>query len=138
MFQKEKNGPASDRLPSAGATLIAAGTVLQGDVRSENDLRIDGTIHGNVTCTAKIIIGTTGLVEGHIQGTHADISGTVKGNITVRELLQLRAQGNIQGNIAAAKLQIDQQSTFNGQCQMGAQPAPVLQMSEADAAIKAK
>ncbi|HEY1113855.1 MAG TPA: polymer-forming cytoskeletal protein [Chitinophagaceae bacterium] len=117
MFNKEKNG-TMDRTNGNSATLISAGTTLTGDITSDNDLRIDGTIRGNVYSTAKIIIGSTGFVEGNIDGQQADITGKVQGNITVKELLQLKGQCNVQGNITAEKLQIDPSATFNGQCQM--------------------
>ncbi len=127
MFNKEKNGQA-ERFAPINATLISAGTVLTGDVSSDNDLRIDGQINGNVSCTAKIIIGATGFVEGNIEGQNADISGRVQGNLYIKELLQLRGDGIINGNIAAGKLGIDPSATFNGQCQMGA--GNIVQMTK--------
>jgi cytoskeletal protein CcmA (bactofilin family) len=127
MFNKEKN-LSSDRNFTNSATLISAGTILQGDVKSDNDLRIDGTIHGNVKSTAKIIIGPSGFVEGNIEGTNADITGKVTGNVLIKELLQLKEQGNIDGNINAAKLQIDPTAVFNGKCQMGALAGSIVSM----------
>lgn len=136
MFNKEKNTASPEKSTSKGspnsATLISPGTVLKGDVKSENDLRIDGTIHGHVRSSAKIIVGPTGFVEGNIEGAHADITGKVKGNITVKELLQLREQCNVEGNITANKLQIDPTAVFNGKCQMGPQAASVVLMSNPD------
>ena len=136
MFNKEKN--PTDRSASNSATLISAGTTFKGDVISENDLRIDGTINGNVHCSAKIIVGPTGFVDGNIEGQQADITGKVKGNIIVKDLLQLKAEGNVQGNITAAKLQVDPTTTFNGHCQMGTAVANIVQMTENELQAKAK
>lgn len=133
---KEKTG-TPDRTNGNSATLISAGTTLIGDVTSDNDLRIDGTIRGNVYSTSKIIIGATGLVEGNIDGQQADITGKVQGNITVKELLQLKGQCNVQGNIAAEKLQIEPTATFNGQCQMGS-TASIVQIKSNESTAKAK
>lgn len=133
---KEKT-PQSERFAPTNATLISAGTILNGDVTSDNDLRIDGTIKGNVICNAKIIIGETGFIEGNIDGQNADITGKVLGNLAIRDLLQLKNTGNIQGNIAAGKLQIDPSATFNGQCQMGA-VANIVQMSNNELQTEAK
>jgi Integral membrane protein CcmA involved in cell shape determination len=130
MFNKEKSS-SSEKAFSNSATLISPGTVLQGDVKSENDLRIDGTIHGNVKTGAKVIIGPTGHVEGNIESGNADIFGKVTGNVTVKELLQLKDQGNIEGNIIAAKLQIDPTAVFNGKCQMGG-AGSIVTMSKPD------
>lgn len=117
MFNREKSTP-SDRL-SSNATMIAEGTTLKGDLHSNHDLRIDGVIQGNVFSSAKIVIGPSGKVEGHIEGRNADVSGKVNGNIQVSEILQLRAQCQVQGDIAAETLQVDPSAVFNGKCKMG-------------------
>jgi cytoskeletal protein CcmA (bactofilin family) len=105
---------------AGSATLISAGTTLKGDISSNSDLRIDGTVYGNVKTSAKIIIGTTGVVEGDIAGNQADVTGKVNGNIKANELLQLRGECLVTGNIYAGKLQVEPSATFNGQCHMGA------------------
>lgn len=135
MFSKDKNASTEQRITSTTATLISAGTVLQGDLKSENDLRIDGTIQGNVTSKAKIIVGPEGFVEGAIDGAQADVAGKVKGDIVVKELAQLRAKSNVQGNITAQSLQIEAGAAFNGQSIMtatlaAAAPTNVVKMKE--------
>jgi cytoskeletal protein CcmA (bactofilin family) len=102
-----------------GATLISTGTTLKGDINSNSDLRIDGTVIGNIRGNAKIIIGNSGVVEGDIEGNQADITGRVSGNLKIKDLLQLRGECNITGNVNAGKLQIEPTATFNGQCHMG-------------------
>lgn len=120
MFTKNKTDMPSTTNNGSGATLIGAGTTLKGDIKSNNDLRIDGTVIGNINSNAKIIIGTSGVVEGDINGNQADIVGKVSGNIRAKELLQLRGESSVTGNIYAGKLQIEPTATFNGQCHMGA------------------
>ncbi len=117
-----------------GATLVSAGTTLKGDISSNSDLRIDGTIIGNINSSAKIIIGSTGMVEGDIAGNNADVVGKVNGNIRVKELLQLRDQSVVTGNLYAGKLQVEPTATFNGQCHMGAN---VVEMSNTDQSVSA-
>ena len=147
MFNKEKTSSSSEKLSSgSAATLISAGTVLKGDIVSENDLRIDGTVKGNIKCSSKIIIGPTGFVDGHIESANADITGKVQGNVVVKEFLQLRGESKVTGNLTAAKLQIDPTATFNGQCHMGGTvaannntKASIVQMtSDVPAAAEAK
>ena len=118
-----------------GTTLIGAGTSVKGDITSNSDLRIDGTITGNVHCAAKIVVGANGTVEGDITGNQADIVGKVSGNIRAKDLLQLRGDSMVTGNIYAGRLQIEPSATFNGQCFMGAN---VVEMNnnEQQAAVK--
>src|ERR1044071_10098423 len=103
-----------------GTTLISSGTTIKGDISSNSDLRIDGTVIGNINSSAKIVIGNSGVVEGDINGNNADIVGKTSGTIKVKELLQLRGECVVNGNIYAGKLQVEPSATFNGQCHMGA------------------
>lgn len=120
--QKTKSDGSSETTPSTpgGASLIAAGTTLKGDITSNGDIRIDGTLIGNMQCSAKVIIGANGVVEGDISGQQADIMGKVTGTIKVKELLQLKGGSVVSGNLHASKLQIEPSANFNGQCHMTA------------------
>ena len=71
MSTEKTNGNGSGN----GTTLIGAGTTIKGDISSNSDLRIDGTIIGNINSNAKIVIGSSGVVEGDIFGNNADIVG---------------------------------------------------------------
>src|SRR6476660_3843934 len=112
--------PTNGNGGSGGATLISSDTTLKGDLSSSNDLRIDGTIIGDIKSSAKVIIGASGVVEGDIFSTQADIVGKVSGNIRAKDILQLRGDCVVNGNLYAGKLQVEPTATFNGQCHMGA------------------
>jgi len=119
-----------------GTTLISTGTTLKGDISSNSDLRIDGTVIGNINSSAKIVIGANGVVEGDIFGNQADIVGKVSGNIRTKELLQLRGESIVSGNLYAGKLQVEPTATFNGQCHMGANVVEMNNNNEPLAALK--
>ena len=120
MFNNKNKTDMQQPTSGNGTTLISAGTKLKGDISSSSDLRIDGTVLGNIHSTAKIVIGSSGIVEGDISGNQADIVGKVSGNIHTKELLQLRGESVVTGNLFAGKLQVEPSATFNGQCHMGA------------------
>jgi len=120
MFNNKNKTEMQQPTSGNGTTLISAGTKLKGDISSSSDLRIDGTVLGNIHSTAKIVIGSSGVVEGDISGNQADIVGKVSGNIHTKELLQLRGECVVTGNLFAGKLQVEPSATFNGQCHMGA------------------
>jgi len=124
MFKSKQ--PTKTALPLS-ASIIATGNTINGNISSEGDIRIDGTIKGNVFSKAKVLIGTEGMVEGTIHSREADISGNVCGNINCKELLHLKGnalhlKGNatVSGDIHTGKLLIEPSVSFNGQCQMGA------------------
>lgn len=136
MFNTKNKTEMPNQTPAGnGTTLISAGTTLKGDIRSNGDLRIDGTIIGNVQSSAKIIIGASGVVEGDIAGSQADIVGKVSGNIRAKEILQLRGDSVVTGNLYAGKLQVEPSATFNGQCHMGANVVE-MNSNEQQAAVR--
>lgn len=120
--KSESFEPGSPAPASTSASLIGAGTTMKGDISSSGDLRIDGTLVGNIHCTAKVVIGANGNVQGDIHGQTADIMGKVTGTIKVKDLLQLKGGSVLNGNIEAGKLQIEPAANFNGGCQMTTAP----------------
>lgn len=126
MFNGKTKSDGLVETPSGSSTsLIGAGTSMKGDITSNGDLRIDGTLVGNIHCSAKVVIGANGVVQGDINGQQADIMGKVTGTITVKDLLQLKGGSQLNGNIKAAKLQIEPTANFNGECHMAAATAAV-------------
>lgn len=109
-----------DEISTGANTIIGAGTVITGNIASKGDIRIDGTLVGNLTAKARILIGPEGSVDGDIEGMQADILGKVIGDVRVKDLLNLRGKALLEGNIYTGKLQIEPTATFNGQCHMGA------------------
>src|SRR5579871_1739149 len=107
MFTKSKDnvvtGKGNDQ-PSSSINLIGAGTVIEGDIRSNGDIRIDGTVYGHIFSKAKVVIGSTGMVEGDVNSQNADLSGTIKGKTTVAELLFLKSTSKVIGDIVTGKL----------------------------------
>ena len=123
MFNKnDKNSTVVNKSTdniSSSINLIGAGTVIEGDVRSNGDIRIDGTVYGSVSSKAKVVIGNTGVIEGDVNSQNSDVSGTIKGKTTVSELLFLKSSAKIIGDIVTGKLVVEVGATFTGSCNMG-------------------
>ena len=96
------------------------GTVINGDIQSKSDIRIDGTLKGSVKTEGKLVVGSSGVVEGDVICSNADISGEIKAKITVSQLLALKSTSKLNGDIVTNKLSIEPGATFSGSCSMGA------------------
>jgi cytoskeletal protein CcmA (bactofilin family) len=92
---------------------LVKGTFVDGIIRSESDLRIDGTVKGKISCNAKVIIGPTGQVDGEIKCQNAVIEGKFTGNIQVYELLNVREAAEINGDVKTGKLNVQAGAIFN-------------------------
>ena len=104
---------------TSSINLIGAGTVVEGDIKSNGDIRIDGTVIGNIVSKSKVVVGATGTIDGNVTSQNADVSGSIKGKVTVNELLFLKSSANIQGDIITGKLVVEVGATFTGTCNMG-------------------
>lgn len=98
--------------------IIAAGTSIKGDLKTDGVIRLNGTLVGNLETTEKLVIGTNGKVEGEIKCKNADVEGKVLGTIMVQELLSLKRTANIQGDIITKQLSVEPGSIFTGTCKM--------------------
>lgn len=103
---------------AAAINLISSGTDITGDIKSSGDLRIDGTINGNLNTKGKVVIGPTGKVNGEVNCKNSEVSGTVEGKITVHQLLILKVSSKIFGDIITSKLSIEPGAIFSGNCKM--------------------
>lgn len=99
---------------------IGQGSVINGDISTEGDLRIDGTLTGSITTKGRLVLGESGLVEGNVFCQNALIAGTLNAKIQVSDLLSLKSTANLLGDIITAKLSIEPGANFSGSCSMGA------------------
>lgn len=98
--------------------VIAKNTIIVGDIKSEGDFRVDGTLEGNLSTKGKIIIGTAGVVKGNIEALSADVEGVTAGQLTVIKTLTVKAIANISGEVVVGKLSIEPGANFNATCVM--------------------
>ncbi|MCX6334812.1 MAG: polymer-forming cytoskeletal protein [Bacteroidia bacterium] len=103
---------------TAAINLISLGTDITGDIKSSGDIRIDGSLNGNLNTKGKVVIGPTGKVKGEVICKNSEVSGTVEGRIIVNQLLILKASSRIFGDIATSKLSIEPGAVFSGNCKM--------------------
>ena len=104
--------------------LIGSGTAIEGNVSSNGDIRLDGTLKGNMTTKGKVIIGETGKLSGEVRCKNLDVEGSVEGKAFITELMSLRNRSKILGDISTNKLAIEPGATFTGRCDMSGTPNP--------------
>lgn len=120
MFTTKDKNMAGPKENSGVVNLIGVGTTIVGDVTSSGDIRVDGTLKGSINTKGKVVVGSTGIVEGDVSCQNADISGELKAKINVSELLSLKTTAKLDGDIITNKLAIEPGATFSGSCSMGA------------------
>jgi cytoskeletal protein CcmA (bactofilin family) len=124
MFKnKQENMAAQDA--SNSSNIIGKGTVVEGNIETFGNIRIEGKVNGSVKSKSKIALGQSSYVEGNIVAQNAEISGEVKGVVEVSDQLILRPSAVIDGDIITNKLIVESGATFNGGCKMGVAPKDI-------------
>lgn len=121
MFSNNQNNNMKNSSNNSSVVnIVGGGTVITGDIKSKSDIRIDGILKGSVNTEGKLAVGPTGVVEGDVVCSNADISGEIKAKITVSQLLSLKSTSKLNGDIITNKLSIEPGASFSGSCSMGA------------------
>lgn len=100
--------------------VIAKKTIIVGDIKSEGDFRIDGTLEGTLSTQGRVIIGADGLLKGIVNASNADIEGEISGKLEVLKTLTVKATANISGEVVVGKLSVEPGAAFNATCLMRA------------------
>jgi cytoskeletal protein CcmA (bactofilin family) len=112
----KENGAESS---STELNFFGGGTVVEGTIRANNSVRVDGRIKGKLICKNTLTIGVNGEIEGDVEAKNAIIGGKIKGKIKVAEKLVLEAKSILIGDLKASKLLIDEGAVFEGTSDMG-------------------
>lgn len=113
---KTSSGPGSQGLLNS----LVVGTSIDGTVSADSDIRIDGNLKGTLVCKGKVIIGTTGSIEGEIKAQNAVIEGRFKGVLQIEDLLQIKETAQVEGEINTDKLSVSPGAKFNVVSKMSA------------------
>ena len=101
-------------------TVIAKGTTIEGKFICSENVRLDGTINGEVKVEKRFVMGDTSSVQGNISARDAAIKGRIKGDVFVKEALHLMDTAMIEGNITARTMVVEEGARYNGSCKIGA------------------
>ncbi len=97
---------------------LTKGTKVVGNITTDDDIRIDGILEGDILSKGKVIVGQQGMVTGNMDCQNAELLGTIEGKVNCSELLVLRQSACLTGDVITRTLIVEAQAQFNGTCQM--------------------
>ena len=116
MFNSKEKKPVKTKAMERNG--VAKNTTIVGDIKSDGDFRIDGTLEGTLKTQGRVIIGVDGFINGTVEAANADIEGKFSGTLQVFKTLTIKATANISGDVSIGKLSIEPGATFNATCVM--------------------
>ena len=108
--------------PNDLSGFLGEGTVISGEIRFPEILRVDGRVTGKLYSERELVVGESGEVEAEIDVGSLSVSGRVSGTIRVRDRVTIHARGRIQGELILEKpgLVVEEGGVFEGTIEMGA------------------
>jgi cytoskeletal protein CcmA (bactofilin family) len=99
-------------------TIISGGVKLEGNLQSEGNVRIDGSVVGNVIVKGNLTLGENCNIHGEIKANNIIMGGKVEGKVTSMETLRLEAKSILKGDLITKKLIVEEGAVFEGHSSM--------------------
>ena len=105
---------SDDRIKS----IVAAETFIQGTIRTNGSLIVDGKVEGNIYDAKHVVVGEHGQVQGDISSETVIVGGRIVGNVQAVKMVQVQSKGQVIGDIRTKSLHIEDGAVFDGTCTM--------------------
>ncbi len=100
------------------ATIIGNGLTIEGEITSEEDVEVAGTVRGRLTADGAVTVTDGAQVEADIGAASLQVGGTVTGNVSASDRVDLLTGGRLVGDVKAARLTIADGAQFKGNVDM--------------------
>ncbi|MCL2448187.1 MAG: polymer-forming cytoskeletal protein [Polyangiaceae bacterium] len=101
-----------------GSTVIGAGITIEGEISTDEDVVVAGTVRGKLSAKESVTIEQGGTVEADVVGGSFSIAGAITGNVSASERVDLQAGARVIGNVKAARVTIADGAQFKGNVDM--------------------
>ncbi len=111
---KHNSEPLKEVNNSKNNLMIGEGVTINGNIKSNNEVIIQGSVEGDVQCNS-ITIDNSGNLKGKIKAENMTVKGKVEGEININNLLEIKSKGNASGKIFYGGIQIDEEGKLAGE-----------------------
>ena len=99
-------------------SIISNSVKIDGNLFSEGNVRIDGTIYGSVSVNGNLTVGEGSEIQGEVKAKNITMSGKVLGKVTAQEKIKLESKCVLKGDLITKFLVIDEGAYFEGYSHM--------------------
>jgi cytoskeletal protein CcmA (bactofilin family) len=100
------------------STVIGAGITVEGEITSDEDVVVHGTVRGKLTVKEAVNVEHGAHVEADVTGTSLTVAGQVTGNLSAQDRVDLQSGAKVIGNVKAARITIADGAQFKGNVDM--------------------
>jgi cytoskeletal protein CcmA (bactofilin family) len=100
------------------STIIGAGITIEGEISTDEDVVVAGTVRGKLSAKEAITIEHGATVEADVAGGSLAVAGALTGNVTANDRVDLQSGARVVGNVKAARVTIADGAQFKGNVDM--------------------
>lgn len=101
------------------AAIIGPSIQIDGDLRGEEDLIVEGRVSGAIHLREHTVtIGTRGQVKANVYANSVYVDGMLEGDLYGSERVAVRKGGSVRGNIVSPRVALDDGASFKGSIEM--------------------
>jgi cytoskeletal protein CcmA (bactofilin family) len=100
---------SSERMSVFGPTLR-----FKGELRAQEDIKIEGRIEGTIHHQQRIVVGSKGEVVATVNAASVDVDGKVQGDVVAKKSIKVSQSAVVRGNLRAPSVSITEGANFNG------------------------
>src|SRR5688572_1547939 len=121
----ESSPPRSSSAPaSREAAVIGPSIHIDGDVRGEEDLLIEGEVGGTVQLkNNSLTVGPNGKVKADVYAHSIYVDGYLEGDLYGSERVNIRKSAQVRGNVTSPRVSLEDGAKFKGSIEMDPQAA---------------
>jgi cytoskeletal protein CcmA (bactofilin family) len=112
--KKELTTPTTSAVKNAAPSLLSSDLVINGNLESDGDMQVDGTIEGDIK-SKQLTISASAVVRGSVEAESVVIAGNVTGQIKARHVT-LNKSAKVIADVIQERLTIEPGAFFEGNC----------------------
>ena len=94
---------------------IARTIAVKGEVRSTEDITVEGRIDGPISCeSGSVVISPSAHVTGNIVARDITVFGRTAGHLVATEVVDVRPDATVTGQVTSKRFILDAAAYFNG------------------------
>ena len=101
-------------LPAPKTAVIGPSMNIRGEIRTREELFVDGEVEGVLESQSLLTVGPNGKVKANIKAREVVVFGSVRGNVEAAEKIAIRDHGRVIGDIKTCGISIDDGAYFKG------------------------
>ena len=124
--------PENTNTSETSVVMLGPRDRLIGELYIEGNLRVSGTLEGQIEATGDVDVTEAATVKATVAGREVNVSGQVNGAVTASKKLVIGRSGSIVGDVRVPRLIMQDGASLSGNVSMG--PKVAAEFAQAAAA----